>query len=100
MSIDSENTAPKPAVRRPALAATLRGARFGALIAGGIMLLMGLIGLGIGIGGIGRAPRPSLVDFFGMLGGFALFAVFGAFVGAAIMGTMATVRLHWPRKPD
>jgi hypothetical protein len=100
MNLQCDIPSKKTSARRPILlAAMLRGARFGALVAGGIMFVMGLIGLSIGIGGIAHAPRPSLIDFAGMFGGVALSAVYGAIAGAVIMGTIAAMRLCWSRKP-
>jgi hypothetical protein len=94
MNIDRESPAPKLDPGRPILAATFKGACFGALILGGMVLSTGLIVLGVGngIGGICGLGRPSLLDLLAMLGGIALSAVTGAITGGVIKGTLAVVQ--------
>ncbi len=98
MSDNGKASATAGPARRPILTAVLRGARFGAVIACVTMTFVGLIGLGISA----ALRAPTVASFFtdlaGMLGGVGLSALYGALVGAALMGVFAVIR--WKSKPE
>src|SRR5208282_691709 len=81
----------KTAAKRPILNASLRGARFGGLVAGIVMSVVGILCLAFSL--LTRMPTmPSLLDVAGMLAAVGLSALYGSVIGAAIMGVHAVVR--------
>ena len=91
MSENSKSSAIASAAKRPILTASLRGARFGGLVAGIVMSAVALLGLGFSLAT--RAPgTPSFLDLVGMLAGVGLSALYGSLLGAAVMGGCAIVR--------